>query len=525
VTSSPGVRQRRARGAAHVGALLAFVVAAIPCAVDAQLACAAGEGTTSFRQETSPGQGVIRYLGTPHLLCEGDVEIWADSAVTYSNLGLDLLMGSVRYMDRTRELTADTARYFSDRGRLQATGHVFIRDEGDGSRIENGDLVYLRVTDFREEESMTVTTGSDGVRPRAVMTPSAPDSVGPEAERPTPYTVVGDQIFLRGDTYFSAAGTVEIERDSLYAFADSAEYDEALDRLLLVENARVLTETYELLGRTIAIGTPGAESSEIRAVRAAQLTGDDLVLTSPQIVVVLGDGTLERLVATPIPVEDDAEPDSADIVRPVAVVEDFELTADSLEVTAPDDVLERVVAVGRARSTSSARDSVNVEILPEIARSDWLEGDTVIVTFRPLEPDSYEVDVDAPEGRDYEVEKIVARVDARTLYRLTPADSNSVAGTDPPALHYVVGTEITITMVDGEVDAMQVVGQTRGVHLEPLARPAEPDSAADSLRAQPDTSGIAQGNRPSRVAPDTAGRRKTPAHRSRPRKEEPWRRK
>ena len=56
------------------------------------------------------------------------------------------LMGAVRYVDRTRELRADTARYFTDLGRLQATGNVFITDGTDGSVIENGDLVYLRVT-------------------------------------------------------------------------------------------------------------------------------------------------------------------------------------------------------------------------------------------------------------------------------------------------------------------------------------------------------------------------------------------
>jgi hypothetical protein len=40
----------------------------------------------------------------------------------------------------------------------------------------------------------------------------------------------------------------------------------------------------------------------------------------------------------------------------------------------------------------------------------------------------------------------------------------------------VIGDEITLVMLDGEVQSMEVVGQTRGVHLEPLRAP--PDSLA-----------------------------------------------
>jgi hypothetical protein len=60
-------------------------------------------------------------------------------------------------------------------------------------------------------------------------------------------------------------------------------------------------------------------------------------------------------------------------------------------------------------------------------------------------------------------------------------------GVDPPAVHYVVGQEITIHMFEGEVEAMEVLGQTRGVHLEPLGRAATPADTipVDSIGAQP----------------------------------------
>ena len=59
-------------------------------------------------------------------------------------------------------------------------------------------------------------------------------------------------------------------------------------------------------------------------------------------------------------------------------MQDFVLTADSLEVRAPNQTVERVFASGSARSVSQAGDSLSVELLPQIAQSDWLEGDTVI---------------------------------------------------------------------------------------------------------------------------------------------------
>ena len=484
-----------------------------------------GEGSTLYVQEPVPGGGTINYFTKPHFECADGVEIWADSAVAYSRLGMSHLMGAVRYVDRTREMRADTARYFSDLGRLQATSNVSIRDSVDGSVIENGDLVYLRRTDFREEESITVTTGTDGVRPRAVLTPAAPDSVPPDAAPPEPYTVVGDRIVIRGDAYLTAVGDVEIERDSLFAFADSVEYDPAVDYLLLEGSARVVTDTNELVGRAITMGKPEAESSEIRARRDAILTGQDLRLTSPQIVVFLRDGALERLVATPMARAGESPPDSADFVRPVATVEDFELVADSLEVIAPNDVVERVFAVGNARSVSMARDSLNIDALPQIARSDWLQGDSVIVTFNAVGTDS--AAAGASDGRRYEVESIVASGDASTLYRLIPSDTTARVGTDPPAVHYVVGDRITITMVGGEVDGMAVAGQTRGVHLEPLVRTAAPDTSADTATVGTDTLSVAPDTTvttQSRFVPGRPDRGGLPTEPATLRKEEPWRR-
>ena len=475
-----------------------------------------------------PGIGRVTHIKRPHFVCEGGVQIFADSAAAQGDRGLSDLIGHVRYLESGRELRADRARYFTTEGRLQAQGNMSIRDEERGSSIENGDLVYLLVTDFRAEEDMTITTGADGVRPRATLLPPkreppadtaaaeevdtvavpadstltgdtippSPDLPTPsepepppleepaDTTPPTPYTVIGDRIFLRGGRYFTAAGSVEIIRDSLFAFADSALYDQEGGALELEGSARVDGEAYELVGRRITMGSPGAAESEVHALRDARLVGDGFELTAAQIRVFLRDDALERLVATPLlpgpDADPDVAPDSADLVRPEAFVEQFELTADSLEILAPGEAIERVFAAGRARSESSARDSLNVDALPDVARKDWLEGDTIIITF---------VAVPGAAGASgMEVDEIRALVGARSLYRLPSTDSTAVAGTDAPAVHYVTGTEIRIDMVAGEVFGMQVTGQTRGLHFEPLQRSAARDTtAADTLAVPADT--------------------------------------
>lgn len=605
---------------APMAAVMTVALVLGPSAVDAQEGCIFGDrGRNDVNTDVLPGLGRVTYVGDPHFVCEGGIQIFADSAVAYGDRGMSDFIGSVRFLDQGRELLADEARYFSNEGRLQAEGHVLVVDEEQGSSIQNGDLVYLLETEFRDASEMTVTVAADGIRPRAMLTPRpdtsrtdsatvsdttsvapppdtvdappAPASDSAEAAPPEPYNVVADRIFIRGSGYFAASNDVVIDRDSLFAYADSAEYDESGGGLDLVGNARVVGESYELTGRTITMTDPGGDDSEIRALREARLTGEDLLLTSARIVVSLRDGSLHRLVATPIAAPGTLDADSVDLELPEADVEEFILTADSLDVFAPGERLQRVFAAGGARSVSTARDSLNAEVLPEIARNDWLEGDTVIIRFvgaepvppmrtaspvdsaavnealqamdsaaaarmdslaaadtsavargvadadstaavdslaAPAAPDSVAVPempptpdsavipdslvtpdslrsavaaadpepadetsedlLAAPTPSDEaEVEEIIARIDARSLYRLPPDDSTFRAGADAPAVHYVVGEEIRIHLESGEVRGMSVTGQTRGVHLEPLRRTAPDSAAAADTAAVPDT--------------------------------------
>jgi len=475
----------------------ACLMGAVP--LSAQDGCEFGdEGNDVLRQVTLTGGDAVFYVTRPHLVCEGGIQIWADSAVAYTSSNMAHLIGAVRYEDPMRSLRADEARYFSQVGRLQAEGSLVVEDLDEGSVVENGALVYLRETSFRSEESMTVTTGADRVRPRARLTAGSavPDSAGQPPEPPRVYVVEGDEILSRGGAYMRSVGSVELAFDSVMAFADTLEYREVEDHLVLRGRASVDAPEYDLAGQQIELLRADPDLREIRAVREAVLTGEDLVLTAERIFLFARDEKLQRLVA--LPQEADSTLTATATARPHAVADDFEVTADSLEVLAPGDHIERLFAGGRARSVSHARDSLNVEALPEVARSDWLEGDTIIVTFAPTiaegraeTPDAAAAPGDTtaavpmdttavapadtvrtpaatPTNAGATVERIVAVVGARSLYRMTPSDQSARAGEDPPAVHYVVGNRITIMMLDGEVSHMEVEGGTTGLHLEPL---------------------------------------------------------
>ena len=78
------------------------------------------------------------------------------------------------------------------------------------------------------------------------------DSLGTNDDfQDAPYKVTGVRIFLRGSDYFSSVGNVSIERDSLLAFADSAEYEGESEGVHLIGSASVEVPSYSLVGETI----------------------------------------------------------------------------------------------------------------------------------------------------------------------------------------------------------------------------------------------------------------------------------
>lgn len=521
------------------------------------------------------GHSIIFFSGPVTFRCRGGVVLRADSAEHFQAQNETHMLGRVSYTDSLKTLTADRANYLRGEQRIVAWGNVVVRDHREGSVVTGDTVRYLRPVRGRAEEQMTVTgrrprgtlyvrrdTTAQGGSGRAVQVGGRREPVARADTVASPYEVEADRLVLAGDRYFEATGRVVITRDALRAYAERAEYDRPSERLTLMQAARVEGEDYELFGETVVLRLPEGDVREVTATGDALLTGERLRLSAPRIRIELADGELQRLYAVLSPGERRAalpgpvragEPGerllgkadsamSAGPQRPEATTEDFLLRADSIEVAAPSQRLEQVMAVGAAHGEALKSDTVLGSDAPPLIRRDWLEGDTILAYFtardstgsgaphavgaeraavlergaastaiavvdttgapgsRPLplrklvatgaaagadslaaldtagppgpelrgsdsKRESVPPDTVRPEVR---LERMIARGNARSLYRIVSADTAATGGRRV-AVHYVTGSEITVVMnEEGEVREVSVRGPTRGVHLEPV---------------------------------------------------------
>jgi hypothetical protein len=167
-----------------------------------------------------------------------------------------------------------------------------------------------------------------------------------------------------------------------------------------------------------------------------------------------------------------------------AVAKDFLLRADSINAMAPAQKLDRVVAVGHAYGERQ-NDSLDVKNLPEIAKKDWLRGDTITGFFVDAKP-AAQTKGNARNNRNQQraaptntaaadtaqrvLDKIVAvgaANQASSVYRI--ADQKKPKAT--PAVSYLVAKTITVSFKDGQVALVTADGQIRGIHLQPVEKP------------------------------------------------------
>ena len=199
---------------------------------------------------------------------------------------------------------------------------------------------------------------------------------------------------------------------------------------------------------------------------------------------------LERVFAIRRAVEEDLTPvsggadqpaSSADPTQPQAVAEDFVLTGDSIEADLAGGELERVTATGSARGVSTARDSLNTDTTDELIRSDWIEGDTIIATFRSVSVDPAtppRTDRRPPSrrgGKSTCSSPVVRRIASTGRPRVGDREwDRRTSGARAQLRHRRRGASLH---EDGEVERMEVDNPT-GVYLQPRRAPAPP---ADSV--------------------------------------------
>ncbi len=453
--------------------LLAALLAATPAAAQRDCRIVEIAPTGYARNLAGPGGTNIIFVSGPvEVHCGTDVVIRADSA---HNTGRELrLVRDVFYQDSTQTLTSQTATYERDIGRVTARGDVVVRDRAGPSVVRGSELTYDREMPDRPDTRIVVRG-----RPRAYLYEEGAAML-PAGMEPSPgMRIVGgdtipgalqvdaDRLEIQGESRIIAHGRVQIIREDIRAFGDAADYDRDAGRMELTGSGRIEGRGYELFGDRITATLVDDELERVLSDGNAMLLGEDIDVRAPVIDIGLVAGEVERMIAVSRSVDLQAH----------AVAEDFTLTADSIQADAPASVLERLIAVGRAYG-ERAPDSTSAE-LPELIRSDWLRGDTIVGTFVQLEPAA----ADTIEGADAdtartELETLTATGSARALYRMESADEETAES----AVNYIVATQIALRMENGEVSTVDTVGPVEGVHLEPIRRA----SAEEAVEAADD---------------------------------------
>jgi lipopolysaccharide export system protein LptA len=451
----------------------------------------------NFIQRDTPFQ--IVFVGGPVISCSGGMRISADSAVMSESTKIMEFIGRVDYEDTVKALTTDYAQYHGNDRRLVAQGNVVLTDVETGSIIEAPFLDYYQTSDTRLEELVMMPAG----RPRATLVRERRDEPG---IRDT--TVVdADAMEIHAQTRFVGRGNVEITREGMTAYAQSAEFAQGGGTMRLLGDARVDSDSLRMAGDSIFGETTEEEEFSDLAAWGDNATLDgDVDIDAPWIRIMFDAGEVNRLVAAvpgaaPVIVAPDtsvadsaaladtaavadtmavadtvaaadtaaavapapvalpaAKPYDPDRPRATALSADFRLVGDSIDAYLPERKLDRVIAVGNAFGERLLEDDTLSAGLPEIARRDWLEGIVIEASF-----------IDAPEQRadtaaDRVLDAVVATGSpARSIYRRLDADNPSGGY----AISYVLASRIRIQLEEGEVRDVEAEG-AQGLYLQPV---------------------------------------------------------
>lgn len=238
--------------------------------------------------------------------------------------------------------------------------------------------------------------------------------------------------------------------------------------MILVGRAVVRDSAQDLKGDSIHALMVDGEFSQIEAFRDAQILSEDMNLDSDRLRIVLDTGVVQRLIAVGSP-ERQAH----------ATSPQFEATADSIDAIAPDQQLDRVIAVGNAFGVR-AQDSLDVDLPEDISR-DWARGDTISAYFGAASDSLIQARRLAGNttSSDRVLERLVvsgAEQPATTLYRTREANDT----TNQVSVIYTVARRIEMLLKDGEVDTVNATDELRGLYLQPVRRAQGADTEASS---------------------------------------------
>lgn len=404
------------------------------------------DSTTHFQSNnTAAGnQNVFVGGGFDGRCMNSDQRVTSDSAEQYGDQRFALLIGRVHYTEKRVQLDADRLTYYMAEERLVAEGNVVGRTET-GTRFAGPRATYLRAkVGLRPSARLDA-----GGRPNAWI--SGADA-GTDAKGKDSVHVIADSIISMNDSLVYARGTVIIDRPDLISTADSAMMDQGNELVALRIRPRVVghgEKKFSLEGATIDIKSKDRVAERVRSSGNAKATSDEMNLAADSIDMRMADQKLSRAIAWGMTGARASQPGR-------------DITADSIDVIMPGQIIQAMHAVRRAR-VESIPDSTQIRS----KLRDWFSGDTIDAAFtRPPPSDT---------AAQATLKQLTSRGNAKSMQQ--GARSGVPLPDSTPATNYMSGRRMTVDFnPDKTVNELRVVGQVTGLLVQP---------ATDSTKKKP----------------------------------------
>ena len=419
----------------HARGLLAMIVllALAPAASAQRTKC---EFTSDRASTDSTAVGTVGYLaGTVRIRCpERGITLVGDSAERYPDH--DFVIGHVIYDEPRIHITSDFLNYFPSDERVLAIGNV-------NAKLPSGSTLVGPIAEFKRAAVRIRPHNQITAKSRPTITILEKDSTG---KPPTPTTVIGETVFMDGDSLIYASGGVTITRPEITASADSIFMDQTKETMRLMRNPELRgkkEKPYTLNGDLIDLYSKDKKLQRIIARANAKAVSDSMTLTADTIDLRVRNDLLDHAYAW----------GAKSRARVVSAAQN--LLADSLDVTMPAQKIRLVRALNKAYA-EGVPDTTRFK-LEKKTDMDWLRGDTITAHFDSTVTDTTKKNPD--------VRRLLASGHATSYYHLAPSDSAEKR----PAINYVSARVINIEFEKSKVATVTTVDSVAGVYIEPKA--------------------------------------------------------
>jgi hypothetical protein len=418
-----------------VRAFLVLASCATPLTAWAQGQTRCGFTSDRFSSDSTPA-GMVTFLGgNVKIRCPArSITLVGDSAERYPDR--DVMIGHVVYDEPRLHITSDFLNRFAVDDRVLAVGNV-------NAKLPSGSSLVGPIAEYRRAAPRIRPLNQLLARSRPTVTIVQKDSAG----RPVPpTTIVGETIFMDGDSLIYGSGRVVISRTDVTATADSVFMDQTKDITHLIREpvlkGKRTDRSYTLTGNLIDLYSRNKKLQRILSRGNAKVVSDSMTLASDTVDLRVRNDLLDRAYAW-------GAKSRAHLESPTQ-----NLVADSIDVTMPGQRIQTMRAFNRAVAENTP-DTTRFRVEPR-GEKDWLRGDTIVAHF-----DTSKAADTAKKGPD--VKRLVASGHAKSFYHLSPSDSTQRR----PALNAVTARIIAIDFDKSRVATVTAFDSVSGIYIEP----------------------------------------------------------